>query len=200
MGSVYEQFEAELANWSSKYSGRPRHQMIRLFLLALEREEIVSVGYREDLIAVHLKALPISEIEREIIRHALLWTWKDEEMHAIYIRGAIFKVGNFFLRGRALFSQLAGALGGWSTSVRQHVRWTDAPLSRAIAKLISWTEFITGKVPHGVRQHLQYRSFRDFCLFNVDAEKTAWFFMESRKLLEGSVLSRFECLRLQFVA
>ena len=174
MGSVYEQFEAELAGWTARYARRPRRLMLRLFLLALEREEIVSVGYREDLIAVHLRAMPISESEREIIRHALLWTWKDEEMHALYIRGAIFKVGNFPLRARALSSQVAGALGGWSTSVRQHVRWSDAPLSRATATLISWIGFITGKVPQGVRPHLQYRSFRDFCLFNVDAEKTAW--------------------------
>lgn len=174
MGSIYEEFEAELAGLSTRYVGRPRRLMLRLFLLALEREEIVSVGYREDLIAVHLRAMPISEIEREVIRHALLWTWKDEEMHALYIRGAIFKVGNFPLRARALFSQIAGALGGWSTSVRQHVRWSDAPFSTATATLISWTGFITGKVPQGVRQHIRYRSFRDFCLFNVEAEKTAW--------------------------
>jgi uncharacterized protein (DUF362 family) len=174
MGSVYDQFQAELATWDSKYAGRPRRQMIRLFLLALEREEIVSVGYREDLIALRLKAMPISEAEREVIRHALLWTWKDEEMHAIYIRGAIFKIGNLRLRAQAFLRQLAGALGGWSTSVRQHVRWSDAPLSRAIATLVTWTGFITGKVPQDVRQHLCYRSFREFCLFNVDAEKTAW--------------------------
>ncbi|HKO97547.1 MAG TPA: DUF362 domain-containing protein [Pyrinomonadaceae bacterium] len=174
MGTIYEEFEAELAGLSTAYAGRPRRLMLRLFLLALEREEIVSVAYREDLIAVHLRAMPISELEREIIRNALLWTWKDEEMHAIYIRGAIFKVGNLPLRTRALFSQVAGALGGWSTSVRQHVRWSDAPLSRATATLITWMGFITGKVPHNVRQHVQYRSFRDFCLFNVDAEKTAW--------------------------
>jgi uncharacterized protein (DUF362 family) len=174
MGSVYDQFQAELATWNTKYAGRPRRQMIRLFLLALEREEIVSVGYREDLIALRLKAMPISEAEREIIRHALLWTWKDEEMHAIYIRGAIFKIGNFRLRARAFLRQLAGALGGWSASVRQHVQWSDAPLSRAVATLLTWTGFITGKVPQDVRQHLRYRSFRDFCLFNVDAEKTAW--------------------------
>lgn len=174
MGSVYEDFEAELAGWTTRYAARPRRLMLRLFLLALEREEIVSVGYREDVIAVHLRAMPISETEREIFRHALLWTWKDEEMHAIYIRGAIFKIGNLALRTRALFSQVAGAVGGWSTSVQQHLRWSDAPLSRATATLISWAGLITGKVPQGVRQHLQYRSFRDFCLFNVDAEKTAW--------------------------
>lgn len=174
MGDIYDQFELELTNLGLKYAGHPRRQMIRLFLLALEREEIVSVGYREELIRARLETMPISEQEREIVRHALLWIWKDEEMHAIYIRGAIFKVGAFPLRARALFRQLAGALGGWSTSVRQHVRWSDAPLSRALATLLTWAGSLTGKVPRDVRQHLRYRSFRDFCLFNVDAEKTAW--------------------------
>jgi uncharacterized protein (DUF362 family) len=174
MGTIYDQFELELARLDRKYAGHPRRQMIRLFLLALEREEIVSVGYREELIAARLNTMPISDKEREIVRHALLWIWKDEEMHAIYIRGAIFKVGAFPLRARALLRQLAGALGGWSTSVRQHVRWSDAPLSRMVATLLTWTGSLTGKVPSDVRQHLRYRSFRDFCLFNVDAEKTAW--------------------------
>ena len=174
MGDVYDQFELELSNLSRKYARNPRRQMIRLFLLALEREEIVSVGYHEELIGARLDTMPISEQEREIIRHALLWIWKDEEMHAIYIRGAIFKVGAFPLRARALLRQLAGALGGWSTSVRQHVRWSVAPLSRAVATFLTWTGSLTGKVPSDVRQHLRYSSFRDFCLFNVDAEKTAW--------------------------
>ncbi len=174
MGSVYDQFESELDRWRTKYALHPRRQMIRLFLLALEREEIVSVGYREELIASRLKVMPISQKEREIIRHALLWTWKDEEMHAIYIRGAIFKIGSFSLRVQAILRQMAGAVGGWSSSVRQHVRWSDAPLSRALATLITWTGLLTGKVPRDVRKHLRYSSFRDFCLFNVDAEKTAW--------------------------
>ncbi|MEP6912256.1 MAG: DUF362 domain-containing protein [bacterium] len=174
MGNIYDQFELELAGLDRKYAGHPRRQLIRLFLLALEREEIVSVGYREELIAARLNTMPISDKEREIVRHALLWIWKDEEMHAIYIRGAIFKVGAFPLRAQALLRQLAGALGGWSTSVRQHVRWSDAPLSRTVATLLTWTGSLTGKVPPDVRQHLRYGSFRDFCLFNVDAEKTAW--------------------------
>jgi hypothetical protein len=174
MGDIYDQFELELASLDRKYAGNPRRQMIRLFLLALEREEIVSVGYHEELIGARLDLMPVSAQEREIIRHALLWIWKDEEMHAIYIRGAIFKVGAFTLRTRALLRQLAGALGGWSTSVRQHVRWSDAPLSRAVATFFTWTGSLTGKVPPDVRQHLRYSSFRDFCLFNVDAEKTAW--------------------------
>src|SRR5262249_32081618 len=139
MGDIYSQFELELAGLGKKYTRQPRRQMIRLFLLALEREEIVSVGYREELIAARLDTMPISKPERELIRHALLWIWKDEEMHAIYIRGAIFKIGAFPLRARALLRQLAGALGGWSTSVRQHVRWSDAPLSRTVATFLTLT-------------------------------------------------------------
>lgn len=173
MGRIYDQFESELASWSSKYAGRPRQHLIKLFLLALEREEIVSVGYREELIAARLRTMPISDEEREIIRHALLWTWKDEEMHAIYIRGAIFKLGSFPLRLRAFLRQMGGAIGGWSSAVRQHVRWSDAPVSRALATLVTWTGLITGKIPRGVSQHIRYRSFRDFCNFNIDAEKTA---------------------------
>src|SRR5687767_15386261 len=161
MGDIYDQFKLELASLARKYAQHPRRQMIRLFLLALERQEIVSVGYREEVIAARLNAMPISEQEREIVRHALLWIWKDEEMHAIYIRGAIFKVGTLPLRARALLRQLAGALGGWSTSVRQHVRWSDAPVSRAVATLLTWTGSLTGKVPSDVRQHLRYGSFRD---------------------------------------
>jgi uncharacterized protein (DUF362 family) len=174
MGDIYDQFELELTGLDRKYAQHPRRQMMRLFLLALEREEIVSVGYREELIAARVETLRMPEQEREIIRHALLWIWKDEEMHTIYIRGAIFKVGGFTLRARALLRQIAGALGGWSTSVRQHVRWSDGPLSRAVATFVTWTGSLTGKVPATVRQHIRYRSFRDFCLFNVDAEKTAW--------------------------
>lgn len=174
MGSVYEEFESELEGWNKKYAGHPRQHMIRLFLLALEREEIVSVGYREELISARLNVMPIPAEAREILRHALLWIWKDEEMHAIYIRGVILKLGNLPLRVRAFTRQLAGALGGWSTSVRQHLRWSDAPLSRILASLVTFTGLVTGRVPHSVRRHLDYSSFKDFCLFNVDAEKTAW--------------------------
>lgn len=173
MGNVYDEFQSELALSSHKYADSPREQMVHLFLLALEREEIVSVAYREDLIATRLSAMPISEEQRKILRHALLWIWKDEEMHAIYIRGVILRLGKFSLRVRAFLHQLMGAAGGWSSSVRQHLRWSDAPVSRSLASLLTWSGFLTGKVPQSVRKHLAYSSFKDFSLFNVDAEKTA---------------------------
>jgi hypothetical protein len=171
---VYEEFEQEIEVWRVKYAGAPRREILKLFLLALEREEIVSIGYREEAILRRLAEMPISEEVRDLVHHALLWSWKDEQMHAIYMRGAILKYGSQWLRLLAFASQTAGAVGGWATSVRQHVRWRQAPLSRLTATSITWMGFFAGKIPGQVRRHLDYRSFRDFCLFNIDAERTAW--------------------------
>lgn len=110
---------------------------------------------------------------REIIRHALIWVWKDEEMHTISIRGAILRLGGWRLRRQALATQLAGGLGGWASSVLQHSRWRRAPVSRSLATLVTFLGRLVGKVPADVRRHLQYGPFRGFCAFNVDAEKTA---------------------------
>jgi hypothetical protein len=122
VGGVYDECARQLDRWRRQYADRPNQEIVRLFLFALEREEIVSVAYREALIYRRLQAMPIPPEARQIIHHALIWTWKDEEMHAIYIRGAIFKLGNPPLRGLAFLRQLAGVTGGWAGSVRQHVR------------------------------------------------------------------------------
>src|SRR6266481_951738 len=47
MGALYREFERSLEEWSHRFAGKPRDEMIHLFLLALEREEIVAVSYRE---------------------------------------------------------------------------------------------------------------------------------------------------------
>lgn len=173
MGAVYEEFVRELAEWQRLYADQPHQEMIQLFLLALEREELVSVGYRETAIVRRLQIMPLSEEVRDLIRHALLWLWKDEEMHAIYMRGILLKMGSVRLRVQALARQMAGAIGGWSASVRQHARWSDAPVSRALATALTRLGSLMGKVPRDVREHLRYGPFRNFCLFNVDAEDTA---------------------------
>jgi hypothetical protein len=173
LGVIYQQFEKELAEWRRRDAGLPRREMVRLLLLALEREEIVSVGYREAMIARRMATMPIGPRLRELIQHALNWAWKDEEMHAIYLRGAILRLGGRTLRARAYLRQVAGAIAGWSSSVQQHVRWRQAPAARSLAGLIVAAGTITGQVPRDVRKHLRYSPFRDFCLFNVDAELTA---------------------------
>ncbi len=173
MGGVYDEFAQKLAGWRRKYARHPRREILRLCLLALEREQIVSVAYREELISRRLASMPIPGEVRDLIRHALLWTWKDEEMHAIYVRGLLLRTGAFPLRALAVLHQVAGAIGGWASSVQQHVRWSEAPLSRALAALLSRAGLLVGKVPPAVRRQLRYGPFRDFCLYNVEAERTA---------------------------
>src|SRR5947208_1161772 len=133
MGQVYEACERQLAAWRQRYAGQPRREALRLLLLAMEREEIVSIAYREAMIAQRLKRMQVPEEARQIIRHALIWAWKDEEMHAVYLRGALLRLGSPILRVQAHGRQVAGAIAGWCSAVQQHVRWADAPLARATA-------------------------------------------------------------------
>src|SRR5262249_15751189 len=120
-----------------------------------------------------LDSMPIGPQLRELIRHALTWAWKDEEMHAIYLRGAILRLGSRSLKVRAYLRQAAGAIAGWCSSGPQHVPWWRRPLARSLAALITAVGSLTGNVPRDVRRHLRYSPFREFCLFNVDAELTA---------------------------
>ncbi len=173
MGAVFEQFGEELKGLEAEYEGRPREELIRLCLLALEREELVSVGYREELMTQRLSTMPLAPAVRELMRHALIWAWRDEEMHSIYIRGALLKYGGALLKMKTFAQQIGGLVGGWAGSVRQHVPWSRAPFSRAGATLVTWLGALTGKVPEDVRKYLNYGPFRDFCVFNIDAEKTA---------------------------
>src|SRR5713226_7525908 len=79
MGAVRDEFERELAEWRQRYAGQPRREMIQLFLLALEREELVSVGYRETAIIRRLQTMPLTDEIRELIRHALLWCGRTKK-------------------------------------------------------------------------------------------------------------------------
>ena len=173
MGEVYDEFVQELSVYRVRYAGKPDAETIQLWLMALEREQIVAVGYRDDLIRRRLDQTRLPEPVRALMRQALVWAWKDEEMHAIYIRGALLRSGGPFQRGLAFTQQWAGAVGGWVSSVRQNVRWREAPLSLALATVIVVVGLATGKVSRAVRKQLRFHPFREFCEFNVDAERTA---------------------------
>ncbi len=174
MGEVYDQFLRDLDAWREKYRDNPRREIVHLLMLALEREAIVATAYREQIVARRLQTMPVPEGVQDLIRHALIWAWKDEEMHAIFIRGVIFRMGSPSLRIRALTKQMSGEAGGWAGSVKNHLRWSAAPLSNSLATLLTWAGIATGQVPEDVRKYLKYGSFQKYCLFNVDAEKTAW--------------------------
>lgn len=126
MGAVYDEFQRELAAVRNASVNNPRRELIQLFLLALEREELVSISYRESLMQQRIATMPIADDFKQLLRHALIWIWKDEEMHTVYIRGAILKLGGWRLRTQAFLTQAAGGIGGWAGSVLQHSRWSRA--------------------------------------------------------------------------
>lgn len=174
MGKVFDEAQEELQAVLRRHSGGAREAMIALFLMALEREEIVSLAYRQSRIAARLRAMPLPEAARRLIEHAVVWIWKDEEMHAVYIRGALLHLARWPLRARAYLQQLGGAVAGWSTSVLHHTSWRRAPLSHAVASLVTLAGRAAGKVPREVGRMLRYCAFRDFCLFNAELEKASW--------------------------
>lgn len=173
MDAVSREFEAELAATRARYSGRPRHEYHRLLLIALEREQMVTVSYRERLIGDRLRRTRLPPSVQDLIRHALIWVWKDEEMHAVYIRGHLLRTGTLRLKLLSLLQQANGTIGGWASSVRLHVPWSQAPGMRAAATLLQWLGIVAGKVPREVRRELEYQPFKRFCEFNVAAERTA---------------------------
>ena len=70
MGTVYKNFEQELATWARKYANSPADELIALCLLALEREELVAIGYRENLIRRRLTTMRVNDDVRELIEHS----------------------------------------------------------------------------------------------------------------------------------
>lgn len=170
---VVRETEAHLEALRARYPGAPKKQMVALYLLGLEREQIVAVSYHEDTLRDRIEALAVDEGVREIVRYAMRWIWKEEQMHAIFIRGALLRQGGLSLRTQAFMQQLMGAIAGWATSVLHHVPWTKAPLSRFWAHVFTLVGVVLGKVPRPVLKELRHVSFRDYCRFSLSAEHTA---------------------------
>ena len=99
MGAIDEEFEETLSGLREKFRARPERELEQLLLLALEREQLVTVAYRNNLMSHRLDGLGGLEetsLDPELIRvfkHSLAWAWKDEQMHAIYTRGLLFRWG-----------------------------------------------------------------------------------------------------------
>ena len=120
-----------------------------------------------------IDALDAPDDVRALVHHALRWASRDEETHAVYARGVLFRRGERTLSVRALVQQLGGLVAGWASAVTQHVTFSRAPIARALSTLVSYIGLLAGKVPRSARKTLSYRSFAQFSAFNVEAEETA---------------------------
>ena len=158
--TVSEEFQRKLDAWAERFRGRPTEELRALLLLALDRERIVAVAYRDEVMAERLAAVRMPEDSRALLRQALAWAWRDEEMHAIYTRGVLLRIGSVRVRLFTWLSHLAGALAGWSIAVLHHASFARAPLSTLLASSVVILGRLGGKVPRPMRHQLRRLSLR----------------------------------------
>lgn len=162
-----------LARWRRRYAGRPEEERLRLLLLALEREQIVAVAYREDTLAARIAGLGLPADAAALVRRALLWAWKDEQLHTEYVRGLLLTARRPVPAAIVAGRQAVGTISGWVTSVRHHRDPAEAPMRTAAAGAVVLAGRLTGRIPADLAAELRFRSLRRYLLLNVVLERTA---------------------------
>jgi len=173
-GPILAECAALLAQLRNQYVGDPDGEYERLARLALEREQLVSYAYRDDILGRRLDGLiaPLEVVE--VMRHAFTQVWRDEEAHTVLIRGTMLGAATTASSlALTTIEQTAGWLAGWSSSLKHHVPRSSAPLRSVLVDGLAQAARLVGKLSPDLRDELSHKSFRDFCIYNIDAEETA---------------------------
>jgi hypothetical protein len=126
---------------------RSRDPLAQMLLVALEREQVVTVVYSEEEIADRIEAMPIDDRLREVIHRAILWVHRDEELHAQYIRGLLLRSRSPMPMAFVMARQLVGAVGGCASAVSLRNRTEAYGLRRAVARSM----MLAAEPPDGCR-------------------------------------------------
>jgi hypothetical protein len=173
MDEVVEEIHEVLGKWAAELAGRPEVERRRLLLLALEREQLVTVAYGEEVMASRLGRLDLAPELRRLVHQPLVWAWKDEELHADYVRGLLVRTGRPLPVLVILGRQLAGALSGWVSVVRRHADPGRTPVRSLAASALIGVARLSGRVSPRLARELRYQSFRRYLLLNAAQEQTA---------------------------
>jgi uncharacterized protein (DUF362 family) len=156
-----------------RYPGRPDLQLRRVLLLGLEREQVVTVAYRGDVLGPRVAQLPVPGEVRRIVRHCLEWAWKDEGTHSDYLRGWLLRTGHPEPALVIFAHQVEGAISGWVTAVRQNNRAGDAPTRTAVAGALLAGARLARRIPPLLAQELRHATFERYCRLNAALERSA---------------------------
>ncbi len=161
---------------------RSRGRTQATLLLALEREQIVAVAYREEAVAGRVAGLDVDDEVRALIHQALVWIWKDEQMHAEYLRGELLHVGGLDPRSS-------------STAARSRERSPDglrrppiilqprtAPFRAGAAGALIAVAGPAGASLRTLKGELRFQTFRRYCELNIALEASAE--LAYRRLIE----------------
>ncbi len=171
--ALHDEVQGLLDRWRAEFAGRPQLERQRLLLLALEREQVVAVAYREEAVAGRVAGLDMDADARACFRQTLVWIWKDEQLHAEFIRGALLREGGLASNLVVYARQLQGALSGWTSATSNHRDARTAPFRAGAAGLLVAVAAATGQVPPVLRRELRYQTFRHYCQLNVALESSA---------------------------
>ncbi len=163
----------QLDRWADECAGRPESERKKLLLLALEREQIVAVAYREEAVAGRVAALDVSDEVRALIHQTLVWIWKDEQMHAEYLRGELLRAGGLGSSAVVYGRQIQGAISGWTSATSNHLQPGTAPFRAGTAGTLISVAGMLGRLPPGLRGELRFQTFHRYCELNVALEASA---------------------------
>jgi uncharacterized protein (DUF362 family) len=171
--ALLEDVQRLLDRWRIEFAGRPRAERQHLLLLALEREQIVAVAYREEAVAGRVAALEVGDDARALTRQTLVWIWKDEQLHAEYLRGELLRAPGLLSTAVVYGRQLQGALSGWTAATSNLRDAGSAPFRAGAAGILVAVAGFTGQVPPVLRRELRYQTFHRYCQLNVALEASA---------------------------
>ena len=163
----------QLDRWATEFTGRSAAERKQLLLLALEREQIVAVAYREEAVAERVAALDVDDEVRALIRQTLVWIWKDEQMHAEYLRGELLRVGGLGPQAVVYGRQIQGAISGWTSATSNHRRARTAPFRVGAASALIFVAGVMGRIPSALKGELRFATFHRYCELNVALEASA---------------------------
>ncbi|MDQ2727158.1 MAG: DUF362 domain-containing protein [Actinomycetota bacterium] len=164
-----------LDRWSVEFAGRPEAERERLLLLALEREQIVAVAYREQAVAGRVAELAVDDKARELIRQTLIWVWKDEQLHEELMRGLLLQADGLASSLVVYGRQVQGALSGWTSATANHREPSVAPFRTGAATVLVAVGRALNRMPPALARELRYQTFRRYCELNVALEASAEF-------------------------
>lgn len=172
----------QLDRWTTECVGHPESERKKLLLLALEREQIVAVAYREEAVAGRVAQLNVGDQVRALVHQTLVWIWKDEQMHAEYLRGELLRLGGLGSSAVVYGRQIQGAVSGWTSATSNHRRPRSAPFRTGAASVLIAIAEASGRIPSALEGELRFQTFRRYCELNVALESSAE--LAYRRLIE----------------
>jgi uncharacterized protein (DUF362 family) len=163
----------QLDRWTSECAGRPESERKKLLLLALEREQIVAVAYREEAVAGRVAQLQVGDQVRALFHQTLVWIWKDEQMHAEFLRGELLRVKGLGSSAVVYGRQIQGAISGWTSATSNHRRLSAAPFRAGAASALISVAGALGRIPPALKSELRFQTFRHYCELNIALESSA---------------------------